>query len=179
MRNLLSQQDKKKVIREHKFRIIIVSLLFTFFTMLTALVLLIPSYIISNYREGIMRTQSDIMQKSIESREKNISNIILNDVKIKLKLLEVEDGNMFLADILEEIIDQKTSGVRIEEFFYRELADGNNEILVNGIAVSRESLLQFRKNLENRNIFTKVILPVSNLASDTDIKFSINIIGKF
>ena len=179
MRNLLSHQDKKKVSREYKFRIITVSLLFTFFAMLIASALLIPSYIISDYREGITRVQSDIIQKSIEVREKNVSNVILNDVKTKLRLLEVKEGGTFLADVFEEIIGQKTDGVSIGKFFYRQTTDGNDEILVTGIAVSRESLLQFRRNLENRNIFTSVILPVSNLASDTDIEFSINIIGKF
>lgn len=179
MRNLLSQQDKKKVIKEYKFRIITTSLVFVFFAMLIASVLLLPSYIISNYREGITRVQANIIQKSIEVREKNVSNIILNDVKTKLKLLTVEEGSTPLAEVFEEIINQKTRGVSIGGFFYRKTTDGNGEILVTGIAVSRESLLQFRRNLENKNIFTSVILPVSNLASDTDIEFSINTVGKF
>lgn len=155
------------------------SLVFVFFTMLIASILLLPSYIISDYREGITRVQADIVRKSIEAREKGASNTIINDTKIKLELLAVKEGNTFLAYAFEKIVDQKTKGVSIGGLFYEKKPDGDEEIRITGKAVSRETLLQFRRNLEKEKIFPSVILPVSNLASDTDIDFSIKITGEF
>ena len=179
MRNLLSQQDKKTLSREYKLRMTIASMILIFFTMLIAAALLLPSYIVSDYKQKTTHTHSEIIKKSIEAREKSVSNTILNDTKTKLQLLSLDIVKKSLKEGFETIVDKKTEGVKIRELFYEKKSEDSGEILILGEASGREELLQFRRNLEKEEIFLSVVLPVSNLASDTDIDFSINVTGNF
>lgn len=180
MRNLLSQQDKKILDREYKLRIAIVSIALIFLTMLIASVLLLPSYIISNYKQNTAQTHSEIIKKSIASREKSVSNSILNETKTKLKLLAKDEDKISLMKTFEIIVKKRIDGIKITGLFYEKKIEGNDgEITITGIASKREPLLKFRKDLEQEEIFLSVVLPVANLASDADIEFSIKTTGKF
>lgn len=180
MRNLLSQQDKKILNREYKLRITAVSVAFIFFTTLIASALLAPSYIISDYRQNAMRTRSEIIKKSIASRERSASNSILNETKAKLKSLEKDAERASLVETFETIANRKIEGIKIKGLFYeRKAGEGGGEITITGRSSKREPLLRFRKDLENEEIFSSAILPISNLAPDSDIEFSIKVTGNF
>lgn len=178
MRNLLSQKDKKILSGEYRLRIVITILTFLFFTILIGGAQLAPSYFISELKERATKEHASIIKESIEKREQDISATILFETKEKLKLLTFNEESFSLRAIFEAIIDDKPSEVRISGIFYNKSQTGKEtEILVTGEADRREPLLEFKKLLEKEDQFREVVLPVSNLASDRDIKFSIKIIG--
>ena len=181
MRNLLSQQDKKAVLKEYKLRIIIVILVFIFFTMFIASALLAPSYILSDYRYNIINAHSEIIKNSIKKREQGDFGLILRNTQDKLELLSVKKEDILLSKIFEEILEKKSSGIKLIKFSYKKSQNENKDgqIIVSGLASGREMLLRFKKDLEKQENFSEVVLPISNLASDRDIEFSITITGGF
>lgn len=180
MRNLLSQKDKKILHSEYKLRVVITVLMFLFFTILAGGVELIPSYFISESKERSTKEHSDIIKESVAKREKDVSSTVLLETKDKLKLLLFDEKDVSLADLFEKILDNKPSRIKISGIFYYESQTGTKpEILIKGKADVREPLLEFKKLLNKEVKFTEVLLPVSNLASDRDIKFSIKINGNF
>lgn len=179
MRNLLSKQDKKILEKEYKARVIVVALGFVLLTALVATILLLPSYIVSNYNASVANDQYKMISEKINSSEKNTTGLILIETKNKLTILAKDADGVFLSDIVENIIKTMPIGIKIRSFFYEKNTEGTGQILLLGEASGREPLLQFKKDLEKETVFLNVELPVSNLASDKDIKFSIKITGKF
>lgn len=161
-------------------RVSIVVIVFLFFTILAGGAQLIPSYFISESKERATKEHADIIKKSVAKREKDISIIVLLETKEKLKLLTSDENNISLVAIFKKIINSKPSGINIDGIFYdKSQTEKKTEILITGEADAREPLLEFKKLLAVETLFTNVILPVSNLASDSDIKFSIRITGNF
>lgn len=182
MRNLLSQKDKKILQNEYKLRVSIVVATFLFFTILAGGGELLPSYFISESKERAMKERADIIKESVAKRQKDTSTTILLETKEKLKLLsfDFDENNVSLRTIFETIIDNKPSGVDINGIFYDKSQTGKKTgVLITGEADSRGPLLEFKKLLEIESLFTDVILPVSNFASASDIKFSIKVTGNF
>ncbi|MBL7045135.1 MAG: hypothetical protein ISR98_00850 [Parcubacteria group bacterium] len=179
MRNLLSQKDKKVIINEYKLRIIIIVLTAIFLTTLIAGTLLVPSYILSNFKFNIIKEHAEIIKKSVEKREQSGSGLILNDTQQKLNILSISEDNVLLSTAFRKILDKRPSGIKINELFYKKQQDNSGAIITSGVASKRDILLQFEKDLKKENIFSEVVLPISNLASDRNIEFSISIKGKF
>jgi len=180
MRNLLSQEDKKILHSEYKLRVAIVVIIFLFFTILFGGVELVPSYFISQSKERAAKEHLSIVKEAVAKRGKDTSSIVLLETKEKLKLLAFSEENISLRNVFESVLDSKPNGVNINGIFYDKSQTGKDtEILITGEADKRESLLEFKKLLGGEPQFTNVELPVSNLVSDRDIKFSIKITGNF
>jgi hypothetical protein len=63
---------------------------------------------------------------------------------------------------------------------YVRAGEGENSTLsIGGVATTRDALLSFKKKLEADEKFEEIVLPVSSLAKDTDIDFSLQIKGTF
>ncbi len=179
MRNILLQKDKEKLHKEHTFRKLVLIMVFVFITILISLLLLIPSYVASKYKETNTLEYASIIKKSIEAQEKGAVGLVLNNINIKLQLLSADKDEMLFGDMVKTIIENKSEGIKIDGFFYTKKAKDKDEIIVTGVASQRSTLLQFQKDLENEDMFFEVVLPTSSLASDRNIEFSINVIGKF
>lgn len=180
MRNLLSQEDKKILRREYKLRVATIAAIFMFFTVLAGIGELLPSYFILKSRESAAKERVDIIKESVAKRKKDVSSAVLFETKEKLELLAFDENNVSLKIIFETIINKKPSGVHINGIFYdKDQSVKENKILIKGEADNRESLLEFKKLLGTESKFTSVFLPISNLASDRNIKFSIKVTGNF
>ena len=178
MRNLLSEEDKKIARKEYRLRITAVSLLFLFFTILIAIVFLIPSYFISESKKHAAVKYSEVIKKSITEKEESASNDILFVIKEKLNLLAFNKEYSSLKNIFEIIISDKPDGVMINGLSYNKLSS-NQVVVIVGKANKRENLLMFKKLLEQETLFTEIFLPVSDFVSDSDIEFTIKISGDF
>lgn len=175
MRNLLSEQNKKIIRREYLTRVFSIGLIFLFITSVLGSVFLLPSFFFSRAKEEAVRTSAEIVRKSVEFREKNSPDVLLEEVKQKLELLSSKNGGILVQDIVIKITDEKPRGVSLYRISYMELTEERSRITLTGIASKREDMLSFRKYLEQNTLFSSVRLPVSNLAKDKDIEFSIEI----
>jgi hypothetical protein len=178
MHNLLSEKDKKIVHREYMLRVAAVTLILLLIAILISGAFLAPSYFIAVSKEKTALKNADIVEKLIELREKDISVSALSETKDAINLLSINRNHAPLKSVIETIINGKPLGISIRSLFY-EVKGDKNIITINGVSSKRENLLAFKKRLENENLFQSVVLPISNLASDEDIRFSINITGKW
>lgn len=177
MRNLLREQDKKIIRREYVLRVVSVSLILFFFTVLVGAVFLLPSYFLSHSSEKTIREHAETVKRLIELRGKDISAVLLSETKEELQLLSAGHDRVSLESILRAIIENKPRGIKLYGLFVERDSGGKSDIVVIGIASGREELLSFKKRLDREVLFESVMLPISNLASDQDIEFSINITG--
>lgn len=179
MRNLLQNEDQKVLHREYILRLAVVILVFLFFTLTSGVIFLFPSYFISQVKEDIIQSRAEITERSIAVREQEASATALLEAKQKVALLQSDRNLSLVTQIFETIVTAKPDDVSLFKLSFRELQDQNNEMVVSGIALRRETLLLFRRALEDNVLFETVDLPISNLASDQNIEFSIRITGTF
>lgn len=175
MRNLLPIESKKVIRREYMLRITGIGLIFVFFVFLFSSVFLLPSFFLSIAKEESVRDSAEIVRKSVELREQNSADILLEEAKQKLKLLSVDKESIFVQDVVKKITGGKTEGLSIHGISYMDISGGRHRIALTGMAKDRDLLLSFRRYLEKEEIFTDVRLPVSNLVKDKDIEFSIEV----
>jgi hypothetical protein len=178
MRNILLQENKNRLFKEHKLRVLLLVLIFIFFTLIIALLFLSPSYLASRYKESNTLEYANVLKRSVEIQEKNILGLTLNDTKTKLQLLSGDKDDVSFVDIVRVIIKNKSDDIKIDSFLYTKDSKDGDQVLVTGIASDRSVLLQFQKDLKNEVLFSDIILPTSNLASDRNIEFSIRAINK-
>jgi len=179
MRNLLLEEDKKKLRKEYLLRVSVVTLTFLFFSFVAGTIFLFPSYIISRAKEDVIRNQIEIIEQSISVREQEAKVAVLIEAKEKLNLLVTQDDQLSVAAVFEIIVRARPEGIQLSGLFWGERKKARSELVIEGVAARRETLLSFKNALKEEELFETVDLPISNLTSDKDIDFSIRISGGF
>jgi len=179
MRNLLLGEDKKAIRREYLLRLAIIALSFVFVTVLFAGILLLPSYFISDSKERTAKERHEIIEQSIAAREGEASLSLLSDANQKLALLTPQSKAISLERIIDTVVSSLPRGVTVTKFFYTYDSGKGGELSIAGKAETREDLLAFQSTLRGEPLFETVTLPISNLAADKDIAYSMAISGAF
>ncbi len=179
MANLLPQKERKSFEWEYRSRLVVIILLFFIVTFVIGVVFLLPSYFISQSKNESIARQFELLEKAIELREEDVSVKSLLAVKQKINELTIVNGQVPQTKILQVIIDSMDSHVTVNAFFYIQSKDKNSEMRITGTAESRTALLSFSDRLKKEELFELVDFPVSSLARDSDIVFSIILSGNF
>jgi len=153
-----------------RLAIVGLGLLFTVF--LVATTLLLPSYFLSTLRSQALQEQRVFVEKAKEVRSKDSASIEFNALKDRIAILRNMEHTAVYG-ILEEVVSQQVSGVFLNGFFFTQKQSGEWVLSITVISNTRDALLSFSNRLQQTGVFTSVELPVSNLASNRDIAFTI------
>ncbi|MBA3733485.1 hypothetical protein H0W91_03890 [Patescibacteria group bacterium] len=175
MFNLLPDNFKKQLKTEYRFRLLTVAMSFILFIQLSFFIFLLPSWLISYYREKDANLEAEKMNQLLLNSNLNSIASSTIGLNIKLKTLNTVLDYPKVVPLVLTIISQKNSNIHINELSYSTPGGKNAHITLGGISNTRESLVNFQKNLENTGDFSKVDLPISNLAKEKNINFSINL----
>lgn len=95
-------------------------------------------------------------------------------------LLESLTSNQSLkySDIILSTISARGS-VAITAVSFEDTASSTVSLVIQGVAPTRDDLVEFKTRLENMSVGNTVVLPVSELAQSKDIKFSLRFITIF
>lgn len=179
MANLLPAKERKQFQREYFFRVAVVVLVFLLFSGMLSVVLLLPSYFISKTKEDSIERQSALIQKAIALRENDVSLASLVHTKQKLDALRSAQGQVLQSDVIRTVVSAVDASIAVGAFYYTSRPNEEGELRITGRAVSRTSLIAFADRLKKESLFSSVDLPVSSLAQDSNIVFSITIKGAF
>ncbi len=181
MYTLLPEQQIKNLAREYHVRLLILG----FFCLSGAIWIgvgsLLPSYIIS-----VMQQQN--AQKHLAEIEKTTKTPVNASVAAEvaasnaqiLLIKNAQDPVVFSA-IIEDLANRRTAGISLSGMeVVHAPGDGNpnkTSVVIRGKAATRDGLVAFQHALGADPEFTKVYLPISNLAKGTNIDFSITLVG--
>ncbi len=171
MLNLLPPQQKKEVEKEYKARRAVIFLCFMLGVLVVAFVSMIPLYLLSkqNWDDNNDKL-SKFVDSSIMKQSRDLSSQT-QMINSKISSLTF-NKNVYIYDIIKKILDSRTSGISITNFSYSKKIGDKVDINISGIALSRETLISFEKNLEKDPSFVNINFPISNLAKDTNINFT-------
>ncbi len=99
----------------------------------------------------------------------------VKDVTAQMKILRKWLSEAPLYKDLLQVVGERPSGVAITALVYQR---GNSSVVISGIAKKRDDLLFFVDALEKSKTFSAVDLPVSSLAQQEKVNFSITVTFK-
>lgn len=175
MINLSSPQQKQRLLEEERLRLILIlGVLFLSFLVSLSLVLIL----VKNYTSWNLETQEILLQE----KEKIIS---LNQDLEK----EIEESNIFLSNlnsfyqgrtnltqVLEKIYETLPSETHVTNFglgLSQKKGEKKAQISLVGFSPDRETLLAFKKNLENEKRFSEIYFSPQSWIKPTDIIFNV------
>ena len=175
MFNVLPHILKAKIKAEYQVRYVTLVLLLILFLQISFLIFLSPSWIISFYRERDASTQMENIKQSPLAKGASPIASVITDTNKKLFLLNSLLQYPEVAPTVKIILENKTSPVHLNEFLYTSKNASSSAFLIAGVSETREGLVSFVKSLEKSGNFKTVYLPVSDLAKDKNIDFSITL----
>jgi len=164
MINLLPSKEKKALIQEENWKIVLI-LGFLVLIFLISLVLILLSIKISisgqveSQKIFLNQPYPQDLQKMIETANQNLS-----------KLNSFYQGQIYLTKILERISINLPPKTYLTSFSYQK---ERGQITLLGFAPTREILLEFKKSLEKEKDFAEIYFPAQNWFKPIDIDFSV------
>ncbi len=164
--------------KQYKLRRLIIILFFSLFIFISGAIFLLPSFILTLYREKDMLSQAKTIEDANKGNNKAelVSNI--RGVNDKIRNIKTNENRQEYYDIIQKIIEEKDDNLKINSFLVFDKPEGDKtqyEIQITGIAKTRDSLVKFKSEIEKSSLGAKVDLPVASLASDVDAEFVMRI----
>lgn len=176
MYHFLPLAEKRLLRREYRVRFAIVFLVVMSFVAVLGCAFILPAWILADIKEQTVEKRLAVAEDAVSRNQDGELNAILDSTKQEIKLLRNEEGFLPFRTVLETIIDNRTSGISLQQFsFSRISVESDVAVIVKGIYRDRDSLVNFRKNLEREKMFTRVDLPIASLAKGRDAEFSIEL----
>jgi Tfp pilus assembly protein PilN len=177
MRNLIPAYKRKALRKDYLMRLATVGLGLFAVVMAIGTLTLAPTYFLAYSKLNAIRTEAGLVEESISRREEPMSVATLRETQDQLKIVLTEQDRDLLSDMVAEIVEQKLPGISITGIFY-ERGGVDFELTVTGIANQRDTLLAFKETLEALEWFVAVNLPVSNLATERNLSFTLRALGE-
>jgi hypothetical protein len=171
----LPHSERSSLNREYHVRVAIVLLFFMSVALIVGVGALFPAYIHASFEEKLhlrdmaaLKLTSD--GSSLSTVEKNLSSS--TDL---MSLLAVSTTQQNFSTAISDIASAR-GNVKVSSFGVTRVASSTLSIVIGGLAPTRSALLAFKARLDSLAPGISVTLPVSELARDTDIQFSIQIV---
>ena len=173
MINLIPPTARKKVLTEYWVRATSVWLLIFSVSCLAVSVFLLPVYVLVNSQIDIYASSAHEASSKITEFDASASTIVAVNNK-KKKLFTLKQNKQF-SEIISVLDSTHGKEILIEGMEFKRQGPSINTLLLNGYATDRKSLADFRDALMSIPNAKEVDLPISNLAKDKDIRYSITI----
>lgn len=178
MLNLLPPQQKKEILEEERWKLVLVSMTVVSFCFaaLIFILLLVDIVLLSNLE--IQKINFNHQEKSPDVLQTEIMKSKLSEFNQTIFALEEFYQNQFtLIDTIKQLSDLLiSSDLYLTDFKFVALPpqedNSTGQISLTGFAAKREYLLSFKKNLEQSANFHGVNFPASNWVKPADINFT-------
>jgi len=159
----------------------IVILVFVCLIGISGSVFLMPSYILSSYREAEIKSQIDSVEASLDSAKQPELNQKLVSFNTKIASVSVPADSVELYDVIQKILAIKPAGISVQSILVlnKIVGEGAVTIQVSGVADTRDSLVDFHDTLKADTYYSSVKLPIENLALEMDAPFTLSITIKY
>lgn len=174
--NLLPPKEKNNLAYEMRTRAVLAVSGGLAAVALIFIALLLPTVFLLFFQKAEMLHVLDIERENSlrASVPEHITS--LNKTNRLARLVIQREGSDFkVFPVIESFLKSIPSSIRLSSFSFDK---EKKELVVNGYAPTRESMIEFKRALESNSLAAKVDSPPSNLIKETDIDFSIKVTVK-
>lgn len=173
--NILPLSEKRNIKTEYWMRFTVVVLNLLSILGVLFILLLFPSYFLSKTRESIVERQLQVFNQDNPDIAKQDITKTKDEINNKLRTIINSSPKYTISDkILENILKNKTSGIVFLQIVLNKDADGLSSVQLRGIAKNRDSLRNFKTQLESNSEFLNIDLPISNFLEKENLNFTIS-----
>ncbi len=173
MINLIPPHGKTALKHEYVLRVASVYGFLFSGVFIASAVLLLPTYVLT----GTQMSGAQNVSSGVEET-KAAFNAAFGEIKVAntiMAQLRREQSTIPVSIIIEEIVRVAPLGIRFTTFTMTRVVGGEEQIQVQGFASSRIALASFKNTLEASPLFLTALVPIADLARDTNLPFLITI----
>ncbi len=175
MINLLPQQKKDQLASEEKFRL---SVIFGIVILSSLLSFALILFALKFYLLDQLEVQNNLLDQKIFENPQivELEKDIRNSNKIVTELASFYKKEYSLSGILDEIIKTVPPGVSFNSLSFEPVKEGQYKakFSISGLSATRESLLEFKENLEENGSFEEISFPSSIWVEPANIAFTVS-----
>lgn len=175
MINFLPPEAKIAVKHEYRMRAISIWMLSLATATTVGVLLLLPTYVWLKGEREALATEV-IQSNSATGTEAYVTarTALMKAQTLAVQLKLVSPGPT-ASEVLREIQKGQTSAITTSGFSYEYNGTSTPQVAIHGIAETREALAAFSAALERNPMFVRAEVPVSDLAKDRDLPFTLTL----
>ena len=174
MINLIPPVVRKAIFKEYWVRAVSVFLSIASAVALVSIVFLLPVYVLISFQVDVYAQSANKVASRVAEYDISASALV-NANSMAQKIVELREVDNFLAaaELMESL---QGTGIMLEGFEFGRDKNGHlTPVQVTGEALTRQALADFRDTLLAQSSIAEVNLPISNLAKDKNIQFSLSV----
>ena len=175
MINFLPPDAKSEVQREYLVRTVGVWAVLVSAVAIVTTVLLVPTYVLLTHQLDALALEVATADDESHAEAYTTARAALADTHTLALQLDMSRTGPTASEALHEVQRIQTDAIRVSGFSYAHTDDAEQTMEVRGIAATREALAGFAAALERNPLFARAEVPVSDLAADYDLPFTITI----
>lgn len=173
MINLIPPEGLRVVKMEYFLRVGATFCFLFGFTILLITVALIPTYV-------LVDAQIKTIENSTAEYQKQNETLTTLDQEVRTTMLVVnklKGGNNTItsSQVIGAIYQSAPSGIVFKSFLVEQDDAGMVSVQARGVAPTREVLVKLKTTLESAELFEEAVIPIGDLARDTNLPFVITI----
>lgn len=172
MVNLIPPTAKRNVIIEYWLRVLTVWSVLGSITAILFAVTLVPVYVLVEAKISAYEESATLASQKIASFETVSKELARSSQQAQLI---ITSGERSLSELIYSLSALEGMGVSLDEILVQRLSGGIAPIKLSGMARDRQALSDFRDKLLAEQTVATVDFPISNLAKDRDIQFSMTV----
>lgn len=166
--------------REYRTRVFVMLMFFLSCALILGIASLIPSYMIiySQEQSSLEKIKKDTEGESNLSITQ-ITKELTSDAEL-LKKIKSNQRNIFYSDFIKKTAELKTKSITLSAFSVSASTNASStaKVVVQGRALTREDLFNFKEIFQNNPSVFSVELPISDFTKVKDIDFAMLITFK-
>lgn len=173
MINLIPQSAKKSILIEYWVRVATVWVILFSTAMLIGALIFLPTYVLISSQVAVYEESAAEATQKVENYE-NVS-VSLIQASQQAKIIIDETETPLFSDYIDLFESKQGQGIHVSEINLSREGKGVGPSKLVGVASDRQTLASFRDRLLDTDEITSVDLPISNLASDSNIQFTLTV----
>lgn len=171
MINLIPPEAKKTVKYEYWIRVFTVWGFLLSGVCIIAILLLVPSYVL--VESEFEALDHEVMRKSGSEETYTAAEEQVSIANRVARQLDVSEPRTSASEVLAAINNLERSGIDLRTYEISRVDGSIQTVQIVGNAVTREALIDFKEELERSPLFESAAVPISDLARESDLPFSI------
>lgn len=173
MLHLLTDSQKKKVIKEYRLRLTTVICWLIIFVSLVGVTLLLPSYLTAVGKVNIIKAENQSKENSVKEMKAQNFNDKIKQVDSSLEALGVSISIPSPRETYDKIVGSLPQGVFLNRYTYSLVNDNSASISIDGTAIDRDSLAELQNRLKLNKEFSGINIPITGFTKKKDLNFSL------
>lgn len=174
MINLIPTSAKKRIVTEYWIRVISVWLMLGAFALLCGASLVYPAYTLITSQVEIFQTSAAEASQKVQDYQQTSTALVRSSQEARM--IMNQQNTVPFSTYIDLVESMKGANVQLSQIRMSRSEGELSPVVLTGVAADRQSLASYRDQLLEQSNIESVDLPISNLARDRNINFTITVV---